>query len=170
MSDLPPAGAAPHLELVVAVARNGAIGRDGGLAWDAPEDLRHFRAVTLDHTVIMGARTWESIGRPLPRRHLIVVTSRRFEVPDGVELSPDPEHAVRTALARDTSPMVGGGTSIYAALLPQVTRIHWTDIDIDVPAADAFFPSLDPADWRTIEQHEGTDPRLTFRTLDRVLG
>ena len=158
----------PHLELVVAVARNGAIGRNGGLAWDAPEDLRHFRAVTLDHTVIIGARTWDSIGRPLPRRHLIVVTSRRFPVPEGVELSPSPEQAVRSAFDRDDTPLVAGGSTIYTALLPRVTRVYSTDIDIDVADADAFFPTLEPDDWQTIETRTGDDPRLTFRTLDRI--
>ena len=156
------------LGLIVAVARGGAIGRADALAWDAPEDLRHFRRVTSGHAVIIGARTWESIGHPLRDRHLIVVTSRRFAVPDGVELSPDPSHALATALARDAAPLVGGGTTIYQALLPAVVRIHLTDINVEVPDADAFFPALDEREWVTIETRAGDDPRLTFRILDRL--
>lgn len=160
---------APGLHLIVAVARGGAIGQTGGLPWHAPEDLAHFKRTTLGHTVIIGAVTWASIGRALPGRHLVVVTSRRFDVPDGVTLAPDPDEAVAVALAEDSAPLVAGGTAIYERLLPRVIRIHRTDIDVDAPAADAFFPVLESGDWIERSARRGTDARLTFRVLDRAV-
>jgi dihydrofolate reductase len=157
----------PGLALIVAVARHGAIGRDGGLPWHAPEDLAHFRRVTTGHAVILGATTWESIGRALPDRQLIVVTSRQLDVPDGVMLTSDPEAALAVAKVIDEAPLVAGGTRIYEALLPHVVRIHRTDIDLEVPDADAFFPSLDGGAWVEQRCWRGDDERLTFRVLDR---
>jgi dihydrofolate reductase len=152
---------------VVAVGRDGAIGRAGALAWDAPEDLAHFRRTTLDHTIIMGATTWVSIGRPLPRRSIIVVTRGSPALPDGVRSAPSPEHALAAALDEDDAPLVAGGAQLYAALLPAVVRIHRTDLAVDVPDADTFFPPLDAGSWVEVATWPGTDPRLTFRTFDR---
>ena len=155
------------LHLIVAVARGGAIGRAGGLPWHAPEDLAHFKATTLGHAVILGSVTWASIGRPLPGRRLIVVSSRRFDVPDGVELAPDPQTALTVARQTDGAPVLAGGTTLYEALLADVVRIHRTDIDVDVPDADAFFPPLPPHEWIERRARQGEDERLTFRVLDR---
>ena len=157
------------LHLIVAVARGGAIGRAGGLPWHAPEDLAHFKRTTLGHSVIMGSVTWASIGRALPGRRLVVVTSRTFEVPDGVVLAPDPRAALATAQQTDDAPVLAGGTALYEALLPDVVRIHRTDIDVDVPDADAFFPALAPEAWIERTSRRGDDARLTFRVLDRAL-
>jgi dihydrofolate reductase len=162
------AAPAPGLALIVATANGDAIGRDGELPWDAPEDLRHFRATTLGHAVIIGSATWSSIGRALAGRHLIVVSSRTFAVPDGVELAPDPDAAVAVALGRDPAPIVAGGSRIYEQLLPRVVRVHRTRIALDVPDADAFFPELNPADWTTVATRRGVDERLTFETLVRA--
>jgi dihydrofolate reductase len=158
----------PGLGLIVAVGRDGAIGRAGGLPWHAPEDLRHFRRTTTGNAVILGATTWHSINRALPDRQLIVVTSRELTVPEGVLLASDPESALAVAFAIDASPLVAGGSRLYEALLPSVVRVHLTDIDIDVEGADAFFPSLDASAWIERRSWPGTDERLTFRILDRL--
>lgn len=157
-----------QLEMIVAVGAGRAIGRSGELPWHAPEDLRHFRATTLGHAVIIGSTTWESIGRTLPGRHLVVVTTRTFEVPDNVELAASVDEALDVAFDRDDAPIVAGGASIYEQLIDQTRRIHLTEIAVDVPDADTHFPALDPSEWKNSNTKRGSDTRLTFSTLDRV--
>jgi dihydrofolate reductase len=154
--------------IVVAVGPNGAIGRRGGLPWHASEDLAHFKAVTMGHHLVVGASTWESIGRPLPGRTMVVVSRRTLELPDGVLLAGSPEDALGLALGADHSPVVAGGTTIYEQLLPSVVRIHRTDVAEECPDADAFFPALASTDWVEVAARAGEDERLTFRVLDRV--
>jgi dihydrofolate reductase len=155
------------LALVAAVGRDGAIGRAGALPWRAPEDLAHFKRLTMGHRVIVGAATWASIGRPLPGRHLIVVSRRRLDLPEGVVLAADPDAAATIALAADSAPLVAGGAQLYEALLPRVERAYLTDVDEGVPDADAFLPALDPREWDEVASWAGDDPRLRFRVLDR---
>lgn len=147
--------------LVVAVGRGGAIGADGRLPWHAPEDLAHFKAVTMGHTLVLGRVTWESIGRPLPGRRMVVVSRQDLELPDGVERADSPAAALALARATDPAPCVVGGSQVYAALLDEVTEIRLTEVDVEVPDADAFF-RLDAARWREVERRAGDDPRLTF--------
>lgn len=155
--------------LIVAVGRGGAIGRDGDLPWHAPEDLAHFRRVTDGHTLVAGRRTWESIGRPLPRRRMVVVSSRPVaDLPDSVTWAASPEEALDQAGRTDPVPVVIGGATVYAALLGRVARIHRTFVDVEVPGADTWFPELDPSTWRVVSSRHGEDPRLTFEVLERV--
>jgi dihydrofolate reductase len=158
------------LSLIVAVGPDGAIGCKGGLPWHAPEDMAYFRRITRDHTLIMGRGTWDSIGRPLPRRHLIVVSRRPIELPEGAEWCGDPDAAVDRAYESDLNPIVAGGAAIYAALLPRVHRIYLTEVDADVDGADAFFTLDDVTAWTESCRWSGIDPRLTFRVLDRTAG
>ena len=142
----------PPLAIVVAVARNGAIGRDGRLPWTMPGDLTHFRALTMGTPMIMGRRTFESIGRPLPGRDSIVVTGNAaFAVPAGVFVVGDPAAAV--ALAETRAATMGaaaisliGGATLFSTMLPLVERLHVTVVDL-APEADTFFPPIDPAVW-----------------------
>ncbi len=137
------------LSLIVARARNGAIGRDGTIPWHAPEDLAFFQRETMGGAIIMGRKTWESLPRrPLPRRLNVVVTARQM---------PEAENTVFTALetARDVARAAGhlrhyaiGGAAIYAAFLPLADRLLITEVDLDVPDADTFFPDLPPERWR----------------------
>jgi len=155
------------LAVVVAVARNGVIGRGGELPWHIPEDLRHFQRVTTGHAIVMGRRTYESIGRPLPRRRSIVVSRRPGLVIEGCEVAPSVEAAIALARTTDAEPRVIGGAGVYAAALPLATRIYLTRVERDVDG-DVSFPSLDPAQWREVERRDGETPGVVFVTLDRA--
>ena len=153
------------LALVVAMAKGRVIGKDGGLPWHIPEDLRHFRRVTMGHAILMGRKTWDSIGRPLPGRRNIVITRNRELQLEGAEVVHSLEEAV--ALARDggdSEPRVIGGASLYEAALPLATRIYLTEVDMEVEG-DTFFPGLDESQWRESERRD-TD-NLSFLIMER---
>ncbi|MCC6170967.1 MAG: dihydrofolate reductase [Gammaproteobacteria bacterium] len=147
----------PQVTLVVAVADNGVIGRDGALPWRLPEDLRRFKAQTLGKPVLMGRRTFESIGRALPGRRNIVLTRRRgYRVPDeagAVTVVHDWEAALHAA---DGAPelMVIGGAEIYAMALPWATRVLLTRVHAAVEG-DTRLPPFDPRHWveASVEHH-----------------
>ncbi len=164
-------GARPRVTLVAAVARNGVIGRGGALPWRLPADLRRFRAVTWGHPVVMGRRTWESIGRPLPGRRNIVVTRRRGYRAPGAEVVPSPQAALAAA-AGAGEVMVIGGAEVYAAFLPLADRILLTEVEAE-PEGDTFFPRLDPGEWReTARERHPADAEnpfaCSFVTLERA--
>ena len=148
------------LALIVAVARNGVIGRDGTLPWRLPEDLRRFRALTMGHALVMGRRTWESLPHALPGRQNIVVTRKRaFEAPGALVV-----HTLRDALEAVTQPApafcIGGGV-LFRDALPLATIAYVTEIDADFDG-DATFPPLDPARWHETQRE--------WRPLDATLG
>jgi dihydrofolate reductase len=151
----------PELVAVAAVARNGVIGADNGLPWRVSSDLKHFKALTMGKPLILGRRTFESLQRPLPGRELIVVTRDPRFSPAGVRVAHSPMEALAVArrlakaLAVDEI-MVGGGAEIFRALLDETQRIELTEIALE-PDGDAFFPSLDMAQWR--ETKRETPPR-----------
>ncbi|MCY0388610.1 dihydrofolate reductase [Robbsia sp. Bb-Pol-6] len=159
-SATPPRVALPTLTLIVARARNGVIGRDNRLPWRLPEDLAYFKRTTLGAPVIMGRKTHESIGRPLPGRLNLVITrdtQRRFtgcEVVHGLE-------AALTACVREAAPeaFLIGGSELYAAGMPRADRLLVTQIDADFEG-DAFFAAPDPAIWRESrrDSHRGGVP------------
>lgn len=136
------------ISLIVARARNGAIGRDNTIPWEAPEDLKFFQRETLGGAVVMGRNTWDSLPkRPLPRRLNIVVTSRPAE--DSADALFVPlERAVNAARQAGYFRIYAiGGAGIYRAFLPLADRLLITDVDIDVPDADTFFPPIDRDQW-----------------------
>lgn len=152
------------LALILAIARNGIIGRNGALPWHLPEDLRHFKRTTTGHAIIMGRKTHESIGRPLPNRRNIVVTrsSATFE---GCETSTSLEGAISLARETDTCPFVIGGATLYEAALPLATEIHLTEIDEEVEGDTTLTLSL--ADFEEVERRAGETPGVTFRLLKK---
>ena len=154
------------LAWVVAAARGGVIGHAGGMPWHFPEDLKHFRRVTLGHSVIMGRKTYESIGRPLPQRRNLVITRRADLVCPGVEVFSDVESAVAAARATDEAPRIIGGGEIYRATASQVTEVFRTDIDEDFPG-DTWLPPLDEGSWDVVERTAALTPGLTFVHLQR---
>jgi dihydrofolate reductase len=134
------------LSFVVAMARNGVIGKDNGLPWRLPADLRHFKAVTLGKPIIMGRKTFESIGRPLPGRTNIVVTRDPACQAEGCLVA----HSIEAALeaAGDAEEvMIIGGADFYRQLLPRADRIYLTLIDAEIEG-DTWFPELDENRWR----------------------
>lgn len=165
-----------NLALVIAIARNGAIGLKGALPWRIPEDMKHFKRVTLGHAVIMGRKTYESIGKPLIGRRNIVV-SRSMESPsvviDNLVISSSVDHevartvdnALKLAWFSDDEPRVIGGAEIYRAALPFATRIILTEVNRDVEA-DTFF-EFDRAEWNEVERRAGEDPTVSYVTLER---
>ena len=135
--------------LVVAVARNGVIGRDNALPWHLPADLAHFKKVTLGHPVIMGRRTHESIGRALPGRDNIVVSRDRGYASAGCTVVDSLDAAWEAAGAADEACVIGG-TSLFREALPGADVIHLTEVEADVPG-DTFFPDFDRREWQETE-------------------
>lgn len=140
------------LAMIAAVAANGVIGRNNTLPWHLPEDLRYFRQVTLGKPVVMGRRTFESIGRPLPGRDNIVVSAGLTPVPAGISICASPELAV--ARARRSAEKSGasevmliGGEQLYRWAMPIARRIYLTLIHAEVDG-DAFFPEWEKNCWR----------------------
>jgi dihydrofolate reductase len=155
----------PRLQIIAALDRHRAIGKDGGLPWHLPEDLAHFKRTTSGHVILMGRRTFVSIGRPLPKRRNLVISSVEL---DGVETFRTLEAAVTAALETDPSPFVIGGARIYEAALPLTRTLHLTWVDEEVTGADTFFPDFDASQFHEVERRQGADPRLTFVRLERT--
>jgi dihydrofolate reductase len=158
------------IAIVVAHARNGVIGRDGGLPWHLPSDLKHFRELTSGHTVVMGRRTYESLPdrfRPLPNRRNVVLSTNPAYVARGAE--------VFTSLASaldgcDDTCFVIGGEATYRQALPLSDRVYATQLEAEHDG-DASFPDLPEAEWRCVDASEPlteNDQRFTFRTYERV--
>jgi dihydrofolate reductase len=159
-----PTALAP-LALIVAVARNGAIGKDGALPWHVSEDLKRFKNTTDGHAIIMGRKTHDSIGRPLPGRRNIVVTRTAGAVFPGCETTHSLDEAIALARSTDDCPFIIGGASLYEEALPLATELHLTTIDQDVEG-DTHFPA-DLSDFEEVESHAGETPGVTFRLLRR---
>jgi len=161
------------ITLVVARAKNGVIGVDGALPWHLPADLKRFKAITVGKPVVMGRKTFESIGKPLPGRQNIVMTRRADWTAPGVTVVPNLAEAVAAAgldprVRGDL--MIIGGAEIYALALPVATRIELTEVDA-APAGDTILPPFDPARWREVARvaHPAEDgrPGFAFVTLER---
>jgi dihydrofolate reductase len=158
-----------RLYVVAAVASNRVIGASGMLPWHLPEDLRHFKALTYGHPVIMGRRTWDSLGKPLPGRDNIVVTRNERFVARGASVAPSLEAAL--ALCAD-SPVafVIGGEELYVAALAHADALLLTEIQRDYEG-DARFPDIDRAAWRESERipHSSAEgPRYDFVRYERL--
>lgn len=168
MSDLAP----PPLALIAAVARNGAIGRNNGLLWSDPADLRHFRQATLGCPVIMGRRTWESLPerfRPLPGRRNIVITRQAAFAAPGAETAPNLDEALARLAAAPQVFVIGGG-QLYAQALPRAEKLVLTEIDADLDG-DTFFPRWDRTAFTVAarELHRAADgTAFAFVTYHRL--
>ena len=157
------------LTLVVARARNGTIGRNNTLPWRLPEDLAHFKRTTLGAPIIMGRKTWESIGRPLPGRRNIVVSRNTALELEGAEVAGSLEDAQLLCIGVEQVFLIGGA-QLYAEALPSADRLVVTEIDADVEG-DAFFPAIDRAQWvetsRETHHSEANGFDYAFVTYDR---
>lgn len=142
--------AAAELSIIVAMTPERVIGKDNALPWHLPEDLAHFKQTTMGHPVLMGRKTYEAIGRPLPGRQNIVVTRDRGWTAEGVEVAHGLEEAIGRA-RHDREIFVIGGAQLYAAALPRATKIYLTTVHARV-AGDTLFPPLDEQRWRQVSR------------------
>jgi dihydrofolate reductase len=152
----------PRLSLIAAVAANGVIGSDNALPWRLPEDLKRFKALTLGHPVIMGRKTYESIGRPLPGRRNIIITHNATYAADGCETASSLGTALAACNGTAEEIFVIGGAQIYAEALPLAQRLYLTEIRRDFPG-DARFPEFDRDAWcETAREPQSTTEGLAF--------
>ena len=160
----PAAGA--EIVAIAAVARNGVIGAENDIPWRIPEDWRRFQRLTMGHVLIMGRKTWASIGRALPGRTTFVVTRDRMWRGDGVRAVPVLDEAFSQArLLRPSSIFVAGGGEIYRAAWDRLTRLEITEVD-QSPPGDVTFPDIDHADW--LETSREPHPGFSFVSYRRV--
>jgi dihydrofolate reductase len=161
-------GGSGAVALIAAVARNGVIGANNALPWKLPADLARFRALTTGHTVIMGRRTWQSLGRPLKDRQNVVVTRDRSCVAQGAQVA----GSLRDALSLSTLPAPAfciGGAALYAEALALATLMYLTEIDADFEG-DVRFPAFDRREWSAQSREEHVDAsgmRYAFVTYQR---
>ncbi len=162
--------AAPILALVAAVAENGVIGRNNALPWRLPADLAHFKRLTLDQSIVMGRRTWESLPGLLPRRRHIVLSRDPDFRPDGCTVVSSLDAAIAIA-GSVPELMIVGGAALYAEALPRASRLYLTRVHVRIEG-DALFPDWDPVQWREVSRIEqAADARnafaMTFFELQR---
>ena len=151
------------VSLIVAVSSNGVIGRDGGLPWHLPADLKHFKSTTMGHHLIVGRRTWEEVGKPLPGRSMVVVTRSQCFAPEGARVASSIERALELA-SGDDEVFIGGGAQIYRIALERdlVDRIYLTRIHAEVEG-DTYFPQIDFEKWTLVsEEHHEADKKNEF--------
>ncbi len=163
-------GGSPLISLIVAMAQNGVIGRENSLPWRLPQDLKRFRAFTLGKPILMGRKTFESIGQPLPGRTNLVLTRDRSWFAHGVIVVHSVEEALTQAGSSDELVAIGGA-EIYRRVLPFARRIYLTHVHADVPG-DITFPEFDSTQWADVEcssqpADESHAYPLTFVTLER---
>ncbi len=161
------------VSLIVAMSRNGVIGRDGDLPWHLPADLKRFRELTTGHHVIMGRKTHESIGKPLPKRTNVVLSRAADYTADGCTVASDLSVALERAVAAgEGEAFVIGGAGVYERALANADRIYLTRVGADVDG-DVRFPPLDEARWSEVSREEhGADERhsypFAFTVLERL--
>jgi dihydrofolate reductase len=143
-----------RVSLIAAMARNRVIGRDNRLPWRLPPDLRRFKQLTMGHTLLVGRKTFESIGRPLPGRTMLVASRQEDYRPQGVQVVRSVQEALDVAReGGETELFVAGGAEIYRQTLPVADRLHLTRIEEDVPG-DAYFPEYDETRWRLVDRED----------------
>jgi len=142
----PGTGMKPRISLIVAMANNRVIGANNTLPWHLPADLKHFKALTMGHHIVMGRKTYESIGKPLPGRTSVVVTRNANYAPPGVVVASSLEGAI-SACGDDAEIFVIGGAELYREAIDFADRIYLTEIDADIPG-DAHFTEFDRKSWQ----------------------
>ncbi|URQ68098.1 dihydrofolate reductase [SAR86 cluster bacterium] len=151
--------------LIAAVDKNLAIGKDGKIPWEVKEDLKFFRENTEDSAIIMGRATFDSIGRPLPKRKNIVMT-RTFKGREGVIEVNSSKDALEQAKSYSETINIIGGEYIYKEFLPLATKLLITEIDIEVISPDAFFPEWDLNQWKEISRKQSSENGLNFSFVE----
>jgi len=163
-----------NLSIIVAVSENHVIGLHNQLPWHLPADLAYFRRLTTGHTILMGRKTYESIGRPLPKRENVVITRDTSFQPDGVVVLHSLEAAIDHVRGRQEEVFIIGGDTIYRQSLSWVNRIYYTRVHVVLDEGTAFFPVLHPEEWRLLssEYHlrdEQNQYDYSFEIYERIL-
>ena len=159
------------ISIIVATSENNVIGAAGDLPWRLSDDLKHFKSITMGKPIVMGRKTWDSIGRPLPGRRNIVISRQADFVAEGCDVVASLDDAAAAA-GDEKEIMVIGGSQIYLLALPMADRLYQTRVHAEVDG-DAFFPKIDEAEWRlmTNESHEADERNeypYSFRTYERA--
>ena len=159
------------VSIIVAASENGVIGAAGALPWRLSDDLKRFKAVTMGKPIVMGRKTWESIGRPLPGRQNIVITRQDGYVADGCDVVASPDEAIAVA-GEAEEVMVIGGSQVYERFLAEAERVYLTRVHAEVEG-DAFFAPLDADEWRLVsDEPHAADERnefdYSFRLYERT--
>jgi dihydrofolate reductase len=161
------------ISLIAAIGKNNELGKKNTLLWDLPADMKHFRDITRGHTVIMGQKTFESIGNPLPNRRNIVVTRNTLFESDGIEISFSLEDTLKSFKKSAEEVFVIGGGEIYKQSIEKADRLYITHVDAEFHDADTFFPEIIPVVWNETshEAHKvDTDNAFayTFSTYEKI--
>lgn len=159
-----------NIYIITCYSRNRVIGRDGKMPWHLSADLRRFKKITMQHPIVMGRKTFQSLGRPLPGRCNIILSRNSIAAPPGCEVIHSPRELA--GLIGDQDCFVIGGSEIYRLFLNQAARIYRTLLDADV-AGDTYFPSLNEDEWEVKkdgehESDENNDYDMRFETLERI--
>jgi dihydrofolate reductase len=159
----------PAISMIVARSRNHVIGRDNQMPWKISADLQFFKRVTMGYPVIMGRKTWESIGRPLPgRRNIVVSRNAELEL-TGAELAGSLDEALNR-LSEAPRVFVIGGEQLFKQAFERADRLYITEIDIDVEGGDTFFEVPNASSWKESERTPGSEDNISFNfvTLERI--
>ncbi|SEG71413.1 dihydrofolate reductase [Sphingobacterium lactis] len=139
----------PTLTLIVAAAENNAIGKNNEMPWHLPNDFKYFKSTTMDHSIVMGRKTFESIGKPLPGRRNIVITRQNDFRAEDVDVANSIQDVMN--YCRDEKEVfIIGGANIYKQTLPLANTVHLSRVHTTIPDADAFFPELPEQDWKLV--------------------
>jgi len=143
------------------MSRNRVIGANGAIPWHLPEELKRFKSVTMGHHIVMGRKTWESIGRRLPGRTTVIVSRQRGYSAPGAKIAHSLDAAV-AACGDDSEIFVIGGAELYAQALPRANRLYLTTVDAEIPG-DTAMPAFDAGDWREVSSMSfATDQRHRY--------
>ncbi len=158
------------ISIIAAMSENRVIGRDGALPWHLPDDLARFKTITTGHTVIMGRKTFESVGKPLPNRRSIVISRNTDYQCEGVVVAHSFDEALECGVGQEEV-FVLGGQAVYELALPRSDRIYLTMVHASIDG-DTHFPPFDPSEWRLVEdeRHEADDRHayaFSFRRYER---
>jgi dihydrofolate reductase len=161
------------ISLIAAIGKNNELGKDNTLLWKLPADMQHFIKTTSGHPVIMGRKTFESIGRPLPNRKNIVITRDKTYLRDSVDVVHSLEEAINKADSADEEIFVIGGAEIYKQSMSIANKLYITHINAEDKNADAFFPEIIPVVWNEIshEEHQPDEKNFvayTFSTYEKI--
>lgn len=157
----------PKISLIAAIGKNRELGKGNTLLWDIPEDMKHFRETTRGHVVVMGRKTFKSIGRPLPNRvNIIVSRDKNYQVPEECLKVASIEEAIEKAIPREKSEVfIIGGAQIYSLALPYADKLYITRVDKEFPEADVFFPDYSEFN-KVISERTSSDENFSYTFLE----